>query len=54
MVRTKKGALRRYRAIYRSLGSGFPYGWDWPTLRGTDPVKCLKLQILLRLVEVLL
>ena len=35
-IRTKRGALRRYAALYRQaekqLAGGLCYGIDWPTL----------------------
>ena len=48
MVRTKRGAMRRYYAIirrcYRDMAGGTQYGIDWPTLRITWPERYAELQ----------
>ena len=49
-IRTKRGALRRYRAIirqcYRDAAGGTQYGIDWPTLRITWPDRYAEIQTL--------
>lgn len=48
MIRTKRGARRRYAAILRSyfhdFAGGGTYGWDWPTLRLNSPERYAELQ----------
>ena len=50
MIRTKRGALRRYRAIIRQcrrdLAGGLSFGMDWPTLRATFPERYAEIQSL--------
>lgn len=47
MVRTKRGALRRYNAILRSylrdFADGGMFGFDWPTLRLNSPERYAQL-----------
>lgn len=49
-VRTKRGAIRRYKAIirqcYRDLRGGTQYGVDWPTLCATFPDRAKEIRAL--------
>ena len=49
-IKSKRGALRRYRAILaqcrRDLAGGLQFGMDWPTLRITFPGRYAEIEAL--------
>ncbi len=50
IVRTKRGAVRRYNAIIaearRAMRGGLAYGMDWPTFRAVFPDAYAEIQAL--------